>query len=132
MIYLLDTHSLLWAVADRTKLSRRVRAVIEDWACEVRVSPVSLWEISTKYALGKLVLEGKKPEDLPLAVETLGFEWLPLDPGVASSFHLLPQEKHRDPFDRMLVWQAIQGGLTLISVDSELENYAQQGLRLLW
>jgi len=132
VIYLLDTHSLLWAVADPTKLSQRASGILRDWSNQVCVSPVSLWEISIKYALGKLELEGKKPEDIPLAVATLGFEWLPLEPEVAASFHLLPQEKHRDPFDRMLVWQAIQGGLTLISLDAELQNYARRGLKLLW
>jgi PIN domain nuclease of toxin-antitoxin system len=130
--YLLDTHAFLWAVAEPARLSHEAADVIQNPGNRIHVSPVSFWEISLKYSLGKLKLMGKRPDDLPKALPILGFEVLSLTPEIAASFHRLPHLEHKDPFDRMLVWQAIQSQLTLVSADRQLRQYARSGLRLLW
>jgi PIN domain nuclease of toxin-antitoxin system len=130
--YLLDTHSFLWSVAAPEKLSPTAASAIAESTHQIYVSPVSLWEVSMKYALGKLDMQGKCPDDLPTALRALDFELWPLTPEVAASFHQLPREEHKDPFDRMLAWQAIQGTLILISKDAHLAVYARYGLKLLW
>jgi PIN domain nuclease of toxin-antitoxin system len=98
----------------------------------VLVSAVSFWEISLKCALGKIEIKGASPEDLPGVARAMGFDLLPLDSETASTFFKLPREEHRDPFDRMLVWQAIRAELTLVTKDPGMAAYADQGLALLW
>ena len=104
MKYLLDTHTLLWSIGQSHRLSTTARDLIRDRANEIVVSSVSLWEISLKYGIGKLVLGSMAPDDIPVHCESLGFRILRLDPGDASSYHTLPRMvEHRDPFDRMLL-----------------------------
>lgn len=129
---LLDTHVLLWAILAPAKLSRRARAAITDGGVEVFVSPVSLWEISLKFALGKLELTGCTPEDLVTAAKTMGLATLDMDPLTMASFHRLPRLAHKDPFDRILVWQAICRDLTLITKDGAMPEYQALGLKALW
>ena len=129
---LLDTHAFLWAAFSPKKLSRRAREAILDPENEVFVSVVTFWEISLKYALGKIELAGVVPEDLPDAARRMGCEVLELDSEDAASFHKLSRATHKDPFDRMLVYQAIRRHKRLISCDSALAGYAPQGLELLW
>ena len=89
-------------------------------------------EISLKFGLGKIELEGTAPEDLPDVARRMGCDVLALDAEDAASFHKLPRTAHRDPFDRMLVYQAIRRHKRLISHDAALGIYAPQGLELLW
>jgi PIN domain nuclease of toxin-antitoxin system len=130
--YLLDTHAFLWAVFAPEKLGRKARSVVADGGVSVFLSPVSLWEVSLKFALGKLTLEGCAPEDLVVAAREMGLGILDFGPEEAASFHRLPRMAHKDPFDRMLVWQAIRCGLTLISKDGALPEYRALGLKTLW
>jgi PIN domain nuclease of toxin-antitoxin system len=130
--YLLDTHSLLWAAFEPRRLGLLARQTLKNPESSVHVSSVSFWEISLKFALGKLELHNCSPESLPEAAGRMGFTLIPLDPETAASFHRLPRTPHRDPFDRMLIWQAIQQGLTLVSRDKDVADYAQYGLRTLW
>ena len=89
--------------------------------------------MSLKQALGKLFLEGETIEGLVDAAAAHRCELLPLTVQVASTFHHLPLlGSHRNPFDRMLVWQAIQHDLTLVSRDRAMEAYQTQGLKILW
>jgi PIN domain nuclease of toxin-antitoxin system len=132
MKYLLDTHSFLWAVMQPSKLSRKARAIIADASNDIWVSAISFWEISLKYSLGKLDLSGVAPENFPDQAERIGLSILELTAEESSSYHQLPKGTHKDPFDRMLVWQAIKNDLTLISKDRELRDYTEQGLGLLW
>jgi PIN domain nuclease of toxin-antitoxin system len=127
MNYLLDTHTFLWAAFSPRKLSRRAREAIVDPDNEILVSVVTFWEISLKFGLGKIELEGIAPEDLPDVARRMGCEVLEL-----ASFHKLPRAGHKDPFDRMLVYQAIRRHKRLISRDAALAVYAPQGLELLW
>lgn len=132
MNYLIDTHTLLWVLFSDEKLSTEAKKVLLDSGSEVFVSAISIWEISLKYATGKLKLEERTPDELPNAVENLGFSFLNLDPITASTFYKLPRLKHRDPFDRMLAWQAISEDFTLISKDKGFDYYQKDGLKRVW
>jgi PIN domain nuclease of toxin-antitoxin system len=89
--------------------------------------------MSLKQALGKLSLDGETIEGLVDAAAAHRCELLPLTLRVASTFHHLPLlGTHRDPFDRMLVWQAIHHDLTLVSRDRAMAPYQSEGLKILW
>jgi len=132
MSFLLDSHTLLWAILDQKKLSRKVLHILEDSKNEVFVSAVTFWEISLKYALGKLDLNNILPDDLPGLSSQTGFTLLPLLPFEAASYYRLDAGWHRDPFDRMLVWQALQNKLTILSKDKNIALYKSIGLQLVW
>ena len=132
-MYLVDTHALLWSIGRSDELSERVRAIIEDGSNEINVSTISLWEISLKYSLGKLVLGSLTPDQIPTCCERLGFRILPLESQIASTYHLLTRiREHRDPFDRMLVHKCITAKLTLLSRDKRMEKYRHHSLRCIW
>jgi len=116
---LLDTHALLWWLADDTKLSTRARDVIGNQTNQVFVSAVSGWEISIKQSLGKLDID---TATLLTEVEHNGFMLLPVHFQHGLVAGDLPSH-HRDPFDRMLIAQAQCQGLQLISVDHCFEAY---------
>lgn len=133
MKLLLDTHALLWSIIAPKQLSPAARTAITDPAALVIVSAVSFWEIAIKTNLGKLTLNGATPEMLVDAAQQQGFELLPLDPRLAASFTKLPLDpQHRDPFDRMLVWQALSLGYTLVSRDRRISATQISDLRVLW
>lgn len=132
MNLLLDTHSLLWAIFSPRKLSEPAREALKDRQNDVAASVVSFWEISLKYALGKLELAGASPEDLPDVTERMGVDILPLSPHEAAGFHKLPKLGHKDPFDRLIIWQAIQRGMHLVSKDRSFEDYRASGLKIFW
>ncbi len=115
---MLDTHALIWALGDPSKLSKQARQILEDPSHEVFVSSASLWEIAIKSADGKLSV----PDDLESAIFTVGF--LPLDikfPHVRR-LRTLPLH-HRDPFDRILVAQALHEDLELVTRDRRILSY---------
>ncbi|MSQ70714.1 MAG: type II toxin-antitoxin system VapC family toxin [Betaproteobacteria bacterium] len=132
MSYLLDTHAFLWALFSPEKLSRRARNIITDTSSTVCLSSVTLWEISLKFALGKLVLNNASPEDLVAAAQRMGLDLISPSAEEAASFHKLPRVAHRDPFDRMLAWQAIHRQMVLVSKDGALPAYHDAGLKTLW
>jgi PIN domain nuclease of toxin-antitoxin system len=132
MVYLLDTHSFLWTVFDTGKLSQTARNMITEPDNRILVSSISFWEISLKSALGKLELVDCTPKELPGIATQMGLECIALQPDHAASFYQLPRRIHKDPFDRMLVWLAIQEHWVLISKDQQIANYAQYGLRTVW
>ena len=97
------------------------------------VSTISFWEISLKASIGKLGLTGISPDEIPGYALSMGLTFLPLAVDTASTFHQLPSiGKHRDPFDRMLVWQAIREDLVLVSRDRAMDAYGACGLSLVW
>lgn len=112
----LDTHSLIRAVCDIRRIPVAVRDVLRDSSTSVVVSAVTFWGISLNYALQKLELHGNAPGGLLDAALQMGFELLPLTPNEAAGFHGFPCIGHKDPFDRMLVWHAIQGDTTSFPV----------------
>lgn len=130
MKYLIDTHILLWAIKDEMKLSSSVQKILLDARNDIFVSSVSLWEISIKYNLDKLDISPKTPADIETACTLLNFKLIPLTSDVCSSFYKLPKQDHKDPFDRMLIWQAIQGEMPLITADSSFTNYLKMGLKI--
>jgi len=132
MKLLLDSHAFLWAVMDPDKLGKKAQAALSEPGNEAFVSAVTFWELSLKHSLGKLLLEGISPEELPGVAEEAGFTLLSLDPRHAAEYHGLPKLGHKDPFDRMLVWQAILSGSTLLSKDPDIKAYTKHGLKLLW
>lgn len=130
--YLLDTHSFLWSAFDPGKLSRPVHAELTNSSNPVYVSSVIFWEISLKAGIGKLTLTNCLPDELPGIADRLGYLPLPLEPDKAASFYRLPRYTHKDPFDRMLIWQAIQRELILISKDCAFDGYCSIGLKIFW
>src|SRR5262249_45560635 len=132
MSFLLDAHTFLWALAEPAKLSDKVRGILEDAKNEVFVSAVTFWEISLKFGLGKLELNSATPDDLPTLALDAGFSVLPLLPQEAAAYHTLEASWHRDPFDRMLMQQAISNKMTLLSKDRNIARYQSSGLKVIW
>lgn len=124
MRLLLDTHALLWWLADRSTLSSEARSSISEGDNEVVVSAASAWEIAIKRAAGKL----RVPSGLEEALAENGFGSLPITITHAMAAGALPAH-HRDPFDRMLVAQANLEGLTLVTRDPRFEPYGIPILR---
>ena len=130
MNYLLDTHSFLWALMDPEKLSDRTTQILENGTNEISLSVISFWEISLKFSLGKLTLKGITPAEMPQAARELRLAILPVESGDAATYHTLCKTAHKDPFDRMIVWQCIRRQGPLISSDRLLGLYESQGLIL--
>jgi PIN domain nuclease of toxin-antitoxin system len=130
MNYLLDTHCLIWAIADSKKLSKRIMNLISDANRQILVSTISFWEVSLKMSIGKMEIAGFQPEDLPEICTKIGFDILELSAADSSSYHQLKASYHKDPFDRMLIWQAIRNDYTLISVDEQIVKYHSEGLKI--
>lgn len=131
MICLLDTHYLLWALTDTKKLPVKVKEVLMDPDNRIIISTVSFWEIALKTSLGKLTLTGTSSADIPDTCLQIGFEIKILTPEDASTYHRLKATHHKDPFDRMLIWQAIRNNYIFISADKEVKKYASNGLKIL-
>lgn len=132
MKYLLDTHALLWALAEPHKLSQRVREILESPYVQVVVSAVSFWEISMKYAKGKLVLSGFTPEDIIQASRQMGLDIMPLSAEVCATYHQLNATYHKDPFDKMLLRIAKSENMPLISNDQLIKLYQAEGILVVW
>ena len=125
---LLDTHALLWWVADSRRLSEAAYRAIADEANEKLVSAASAWEIATKHRLGKLPGADVLALDIPGAIAHQGFEALPITVEDATRAGALPGPL-RDPFDRVLIAQALAYNLVLVSTDGNLDRY---GVHRLW
>ena len=125
---LLDTHALLWWLAEPTRLSTRAHASIGDPENQVLVSSASAWELATKVRLGKLEIANPLLADLPAVLADQGFELLPIQfrHGLRAGGY---EQAHRDPFDRLLAAQAELEQLTLVSVDPALQAFP---CKLLW
>lgn len=119
MRLLLDTHVFLWYITADPKLPAAFRAASQDPANEVFLSVVSIWEAVIKYHLGKLPLPGPPAEFLPRQRAAHRIASLPIDEGAMPHLASLPL-LHRDPFDRLLVAQALQHGLTVATVDPDI------------
>ncbi len=122
MRLLLDTHVVLWALGDTARLAPATRAAIAAPDNDVFVSAASLWEIAIKEALGKLRLPAPAREWLPGALERAGLSGLDIEGRHALTAGALPPH-HRDPFDRLLVAQALEEGLTLVTSDPRVAPY---------
>ena len=128
MRLLADTCTFLWAVSAPGRLSDRARRLLIDPANEVYVSSVTAWEIAVKHGLGRLGLPVSPDRFVPDQRDAHGFAPLPLDEASALHVVRLPP-LHRDPFDRMLVCQAIVHGLAILTPDPLVEQYPA---RVVW
>ena len=132
MKLILDTHILLWAIGKTDELSEKAKREICNPENKVLISAVSLWEIALKHGLGKLTVDFDI-EKIPEYCDRMKFELIPLDPLDSFKSMRLPQKSnHKDPFDRMLIYQCITGGYTLVSKDRRVEQYKKDGLKILW
>ena len=129
MKLLLDTHYLLWAFLDSQRLSSGLTQALLDETVRVYYSHASLWEIAIKFRLGKLGLAGVSPEEFGRELSASFLRPLPLDDSILLSSHRLP-DIHKDPFDRLLVWQAIQTDCLFVSSDARIRDYEGAGLKL--
>jgi PIN domain nuclease of toxin-antitoxin system len=133
MKYLLDTHTLIWSAQDTKKLSKKAQNIIIDSSNEIYVSTVSFWEIALKTSINKFSFRDLDINDFPELSKKMGFKIIELDERASITFHKLPKkENHKDPFDRMLIWQAITNSFVLISKDNSMKQYKEIGLSLIW
>lgn len=121
MKLLLDTHVLLWAAGPSNQLSAAARALLDDPQNELLFSPASLWEIAIKHGLGRSDFR-IDPRILRRGLLDNGYDELPITGEHAVAVDGLPPI-HKDPFDRILVAQAIVEGITLITADPLLARY---------
>ncbi len=128
MRILLDTHAFLWWLAGSPKLSGPARSAIADPVNTIIVSAASAWEVATKHRLGRLPGASVVANDVAGAIDSQGF--LPLAIGVADAERAgrLPG-RHRDPFDRMLIAQALTHDLPLVSIEALFDDF---GVRRIW
>ena len=124
LILLLDTHALIWSLEDSPRLSPTARSAIEDGGNVVLASAASAWEIAIKKTLGRL----EAPDDLEHAIEDAGFTARPITFADVHRMTSLP-DHHRDPFDRMLVAQALVEGVPIVSCDPQIARYQ---IQIIW
>ena len=128
MRLLLDTHAFLWWLAGNRRLSRAARHAVEDTSNDVVVSAATAWEITTKHRVGKLPEADAVALDVTGSIASQGFDELAITVRDAERAGRLPGT-HRDPFDRMLIAQALAHDLTVVSIDSVFDGY---GVSRLW
>jgi PIN domain nuclease of toxin-antitoxin system len=130
--FLIDTHVFLWLNFSPEKLSQSTCEHLQDRKNEVFVSVISFWEISLKYQLGKLSLSGILPQELLSATEQMGIQVANIASHEFATFCQLPSvDGHKDPFDRMIIWQCIVQNKILVSHDAKLNDYIKLGLHVL-
>lgn len=133
MNYLIDTHILLWSLFEPSKIKSSIQEILKDRNNTIYVSKISFWEISLKYSLGKIEIEGLYPEEIEKGTLKLGYEIKDIETNEVLSYYKLAKIKdHKDPFDRMLIWQSIKNKYILISRDSSFENYKDIGLKSIY
>ena len=131
MKYILDTHYILWSLFEPSRIDNEILTILKDVNATKLVSGISFWEISLKFSLGKLELFGTNPDEIYERTIESGLEVISVENRLFASYYKLPKrDKHRDPFDRILIWHAIQNDLTLITKDSKMEEYIEGGLRI--
>lgn len=122
MNLLLDTHTLLWFALNDPRLSARAMDLIRDPANTKRVSPASYWEIAIKISVKKYALSQPYEEFMRNAIDLNGFQYLHIEPRHTAALTTLPYH-HRDPFDRLLIAQAMVDGLAIVGGDVAFDAY---------
>ena len=128
MKVLADTHAIVWFALADPRLSATARTVLADPVNEVLVSPASYWEIAIKVHLGKWNIQQKYPDLIDSLWTVYGFQVLHILPDHTARLVGLP-DHHRDPFDRLLIAQALAEGLSIISADAVFDPY---GVPRIW
>ncbi len=132
MSYLVDTQIFLWSLMSPKKISQKISKILNDPEPAKHISIFSFWEISLKFSLGKIDLIGVLPDELPDIAKKANFDVLDVDVKTVSSYHKLPYGRNKDPFDRMLAWQAIRNDYYLLTKDPDFADYKAQGLKIIW
>jgi len=133
MIYLLDTHTFIWATLSSKNLSKKSKEIIFNKNNEICVSTVSFWEISLKSRIKKYLFDNIDILNFPEYARKMDFSIIDMQETETITFHNLPlKNNHKDPFDRMLIWQAITKNMALISKDELFDQYKKDGLKLIW
>lgn len=128
MKVLLDTHSLFWFIEGSSQLSEAAREIISKPGHAIFVSPASYWEMAIKISLGKWKLNRPYDDFLDVAFSGYGFQTIPVLPRHTSRLLALPFH-HKDPFDRLIVAQALVDQLPIVSADQSLDTY---GVQRIW
>jgi PIN domain nuclease of toxin-antitoxin system len=118
----LDTHAFLWFIMGSANLSVNARALIENPANERLLSVASLWEVAIKVSLGKLTISAPFDELIPAQLKLNGIDLLSIKVDHLSALTTLPFH-HRDPFDRLIIAQAMVERLPVISIDAGFDTY---------
>ena len=130
MKVLLDSHVLLWMIFDPERLPLSVMGVLRDESNELHVSIVSIWELAVKVGIGKLTLPNASTRYLVQQLPLIGAQLLTVTEAHIFALEALPSlQQHKDPWDRMLVAQAIEEGMTLLTSDKKMSAY---GARIMW
>lgn len=133
MSYLIDTHVFIWFMMEPEKISEKVLEILQDESNNIFISSMSFWEMAIKYQNKKLNLGRIHPLHLPHIAEQYDFTILnPQTYDYVSIAQIPLKENHHDPFDRMLIQQAIRNDLVLISNDEKFRQYEENGLQLMW
>lgn len=122
MNLLLDTHVALWAITDSPKLAKKARELIESPRSSVWISSATVWEIAIKHSLGRGDMPVSSQDALRYFQES-GYRFLPVEPEHAAAVEDLPAH-HADPFDRILVAQALTEPMRLITHDPVVARYS--------
>lgn len=125
MKLLLDTHALLWYTLNDSHLSSTAETLIKDAANEILLSPASYWELAIKISMGKLTLNQPFDDFLDACLNKYGFLILPILPQHAAFLTTLPFH-HKDPFDRLLIAQALVEKVAMVSADGQFDVYGVQ------
>lgn len=133
MIFLLDTHTFIRSILETGKLGKKGKEIIFDRSNEICVSTVSFWEISLKTRMKKFSFKNVNINEFPKYARDMDFTIIDMQEKETITFHELPlKENHKDPFDRMLIWQSIVKKMTMISRDRLFEQYKEDGLKIVW
>ena len=125
--FLIDTHVFLWAIKEPARLSRQIANLLTADASKAVLSVASLWEIALKVRAGKLGMPDESDFFVRQA-ESLGLEMLPIQVRHVNRVFQLP-DHHRDPFDRLLIAQALVEGLPMVTIDPAFRRY---GVKVIW
>jgi PIN domain nuclease of toxin-antitoxin system len=131
MNYLADTHILLWSFLETGKLSKQTKLILLDENNVIYYSPISLWEISIKYGLKKLSLKGGTPDAFLNELNNSYYHCKAIDNVDLITNYKLPTH-HKDPFDRLLIWEAIRNDFILMSADKNMGLYQKEGLKVIY
>jgi PIN domain nuclease of toxin-antitoxin system len=122
MRFLLDTHAFLWFVRNDSQLSQKALQLIVEPAHDILISPASYWEIAIKVSLGKYQIPGSFQVWMEQQIAANAFQILPITIAHAATVTTLPFH-HRDPFDRLLIAQALTEQIAIISADRVFDSY---------
>jgi PIN domain nuclease of toxin-antitoxin system len=132
MSYVIDTHIFLWLLFEPKRVPINVLDILKNPTNYIAITSISFWEISLKFNLGKLELNGTTPEELPKLAEKMGLAIEQIATQEMASFHKLEKtKKHKDPFDRIIIWHCITHERMIISLDGKFDSYEEFGLKVL-